>query len=77
MEEFLRYLIVNLVGNPEGLELTAHQSRDTLAFRLMLPYGEVGKIVGKQGRTTEAIRNLLSAAAARHGQKATLQIVEI
>jgi len=77
MEEFLRYLIVNLVGNPDGLELTQHRARDTVAFRLKLPYAEVGKIVGKQGRTTEAIRNLLSAAAARQGLKATLQIVEI
>lgn len=77
MEEFLRYLIANLVGNPEGWELTRRQSRDTIHFQLKLPYGEVGKIVGKQGRTTEAIRNLLSAAAARHGQKASLQIVEI
>ena len=77
MEEFLRYLILNLVGNPEGMELTQRQSRDTTAFRLKLPYGEVGKFVGKEGRTTEAIRNLLSTAAARQGKKATLQIVEI
>ena len=77
MEEFLRYLIANLVGSPEGLELTARQSHDTTAYRLKLPYAEVGKFVGKQGRTTEAIRNLLSTAAARQGKKATLQIVEI
>ena len=76
MEEFLRYLILNLVGNPEGMELTQRHSRDTTAFRLKLPYGEVGKFVGKQGRTIEAIRNLLSAAAARHSQKAAFQIVE-
>ena len=45
-------------------------------FRLKLPSSEVGKIIGKQGRTIEAIRALLSASAARHGQKALLQIVE-
>jgi predicted RNA-binding protein YlqC (UPF0109 family) len=77
MEDFLRYLVSNLVGNPVGMELTCHELRGTLAFRLMLPYGEIGKIVGKQGRTTEAIRNLLSAAAARQGKKASLQIFEI
>jgi len=77
MEDFLRYLIVNLVGNPEEMEITQHQARDTVAFRLKLPYTEVGKFVGKQGRTTEAIRNLLFAAAARQGRKASLQIVEI
>jgi len=76
MEEFLRYLIVNLLGNPEGMELTQSHAPHKVVFRLKLPQGEVGKIIGKQGRTIEAIRNLLSAAAARQGQKALLQIVE-
>ncbi len=76
MEEFLRYIILNLVGNSEGLELTEHRAPGKTVFRLRLPRQEIGKMVGKQGRTIEAIRNLLSAAAARHGQKAAFQIVE-
>jgi len=76
MEEFLRYLIANLVENPEGMELTQGHLANKTLFRLKLPQNEVGKIIGKQGRTIEAIRALLSAAAARHGQKALLQIVE-
>jgi len=76
MEEFLRYLIVNLVGTSEGIELTQIQTPQKIVFRLKLPESEAGKIIGKQGRTIEAIRDLLSVAAARHGQKATLQIAE-
>jgi uncharacterized protein len=76
MEEFLRYLIVNLIGTTGGMELTHSGTPYKVVYRLKLPPGEVGKIIGKQGRTIEAIRNLLSAAAARHGQKALLQIVE-
>jgi len=76
MEEFLRYLIVNLLGTAEGMELTQTQSGHKTVFWLKLPKDEVGKIIGKQGRTIEAIRDLLAASAARHGQKALLQIVE-
>ena len=76
MEEFLRYLILNLVGTPEGMELTEQHAPHKTVFRLRLPRQEVGKIIGKQGRTIEAIRNLLSASAARHHEKAMLQIVE-
>ena len=76
MEEFLRFLILNLIGNPEGMELTELHGPHKTLFRLKLPPAEIGKMIGKQGRTIESIRNLLSAAAARHGEKATLQIVE-
>ena len=76
MEEFLRYLIVNLLGTTEGMELPQSHHSHKVIFQLKLPAAEVGKIIGKQGRTIEAIRNLLSIAALRHGQKATLQIVE-
>jgi len=76
MEAFLRYLVLNLVGTPEGMELTQSHSAHKTVFRLKLPKSEVGRFIGKQGRTIEAIRALLSAAAARHDQKALLQIVE-
>ena len=76
MEEFLRYLVVNLLGTTEGMELTQSHHAQKVVFQLKLPASEVGKIVGKQGRAIDAIRNLLSLSAARHGQKVTLQIVE-
>ena len=76
MEEFLRYLILNLIGVSEGIELSQSRVSNKVVFQLKLPASEVGKIIGKQGRAIDAIRNLLSLAAARHGQKATLQIVE-
>ena len=76
MEEFLRYVVVNLLGTAEGMELTLSHLPHKTIFLLKLPPNDVGKIIGKQGRTIEAVRNLLSTAAARHGEKALLQIVE-
>ena len=74
MEEFLRYVIGSLIEHPDEAVLAQSQSARKVIFRLKLRKSEVGKIIGKQGRTIEAIRNLLAAGAARHGQKALLQI---
>ena len=74
MEEFLRYVIGNLIENPDEMVLTHTETPRKITFRLKLRKTEVGKVIGKQGRTIEAIRNLLAAGASRHGQKALLQI---
>ena len=76
MEEFLRYTIGNLIGNPDEIVLAHSETARKITFRLRLPKSEIGKVIGKQGRTIAAIRNLLSAGAARHGQKALIQIEE-
>ena len=45
-------------------------------FRLQMRQSDVGRIIGRNGQTIRAIRALLSSAAARHGEKATLDIIE-
>ena len=45
-------------------------------FKLQMRQSDVGRIIGRNGQTIQAIRALLSSSAARHGQKATLEIVE-
>ena len=74
MEEFLRYVIGNLIENPDEILLMQSQTARKITFRLRLPQAEVGKVIGKQGRTIAALRSVLSAGAARHGQKALLQV---
>ncbi|MEI6350790.1 MAG: KH domain-containing protein [Verrucomicrobiota bacterium] len=76
MDEFLRYVVRHLIENPDEMVLTHTENPRKVVFRLKLRPSEVGKVIGKQGRTITAIRNLLSAGAARHGQKALLQIDE-
>ncbi len=76
MEEFLRYTIGNLIGNPDEMILSHSETARKITFRLKVPKSEIGKVIGKQGRTIVAIRNLLSAGAARHGQRALLQVEE-
>jgi predicted RNA-binding protein YlqC (UPF0109 family) len=76
MQEFLEYVLRQLIDFPEEMVLTKVEGTRRTTFRLRLRQSDVGKVIGKHGHTIIAIRNLLSAAAARHGEKALLEIVE-
>lgn len=76
MRLFLEYVVGQLIDHPEELVLRDEERAGTHHFLLELPHSEVGKVIGKQGHTIRAIRNLLTSAMARHGGRAALEIVE-
>ena len=76
VEEFLEYVIRQIVDYPDEMVLTRLEIQRKVVFKLQLRQSDVGKVIGKHGHTVAAIRNLLGAAAARHGQRVQLQIVE-
>jgi predicted RNA-binding protein YlqC (UPF0109 family) len=76
VEEFLRYVVGSLIENPDEMILTRIDNPRKVIFQLKLRKSEIGKVIGRQGRTVAAIRALLSASASRHGQKVLLQIDE-
>ena len=76
MEEFLRYVISQLIEFPDELVITRHEDGRKILFHLNMRETDVGKVIGKHGQTIAAIRSLLNASASRHGQKASLQIIE-
>ena len=76
MEAFLAYVIRNLIDYPDEMILTKVEAQKKTVFMLRLRQSDVGKVIGKHGHTIIAIRNLLAAGAARHGEKAILEIVE-
>lgn len=76
MQEFLDYVLRHLIDYPEEMVLTKVEANRKAIFRLQLRQSDVGKVIGKHGHTIIAIRNLLSAAAVRHGEKAVLEIIE-
>jgi predicted RNA-binding protein YlqC (UPF0109 family) len=76
MQEFLDYVIRNLIDYPDEMFLSKVETGKKTVFMLRLRPSDVGKVIGKHGHTIDAIRNLLAAGAARHGQKAVLEIVE-
>ena len=76
MRQFLEFVIRQLVQFPDEVMLSEIPSGRTTVFRLQMRQTDVGRIIGRNGQTIRSIRALLSSAAARHGQKARLDIVE-
>jgi predicted RNA-binding protein YlqC (UPF0109 family) len=76
MREFLEFVIRQLIEFPDDMVLTEIPSGRTTVFKLQLRRGDVGRVIGRGGQTIHAIRALLAGSAARHGQRAILEIVE-
>ena len=77
MKDFVEYIVKKLVDNPDNVNVTRIDSEKTIILELQVAEGDLGKVIGKNGRTAKAIRVLLTAAAAKSGQKrAILEIVE-
>lgn len=76
MQEFLDYVLRQLIDYPEEMVLTRHEGNKRTVFHVRLRQSDIGKVIGKHGQTIIAIRNLLAAAAARHGERAQFEIIE-
>ncbi len=76
MKQFLEFVIRQLVEFPDEVMLSEIANGSMTIFRLQMRQTDVGRIIGRNGLTIQAIRALLSSAAARHDQRATLEIVE-
>jgi predicted RNA-binding protein YlqC (UPF0109 family) len=76
VRQFLEFIIRQLVEFPDEVMLSEIPQGRLTIFRLQMRQSDVGRIIGRNGQTIRAIRALLSSAAARHGQKATIDIVE-
>lgn len=76
MKEFLEFVIRQLVEFPDEVMLSEIPNGRTILFRLQMRQSDVGRIIGRNGQTIQAIRALLASSAARHDQRATLEIVE-
>ena len=76
VKQFLEFVIRQLVEFPDEIMLSEIPSGKMTIFRLQMRQSDVGRIIGRNGQTIQAIRALLASSAGRHGQRATLEIVE-
>ena len=76
MKEFLASIVKNLVDKPEEVHLKEVQGTNTIIYELTVAKGDIGKIIGKEGRTIKAIRTLLVSVASRDNVKVSLEIME-
>ncbi len=77
MKEFIEFIAKHLVDNPDSVSLE-ESSPDEKTIELTLKVGadDVGKVIGKQGKTAQAMRTLLTAIAAKDGKRAILKILD-
>ena len=76
MQAFLEYVIKGLVQNPGAVSVTPVDRDGLTVYELRLHPSDVGKIIGRQGVTINAIRSLLLAGSAKKGLRCALEIVE-
>ncbi len=76
MKAFIEYVVKELVDHPELVEVKEVDGERVVVFELRLDQSDVGKVIGKSGRTITAIRTLLTSAAAKHGKRAMVEIIE-
>ncbi|MEE4165721.1 MAG: KH domain-containing protein [Desulfocapsaceae bacterium] len=76
MKELVAHIARSLVDQPDQVQVNQTENDDTVAIELTVAQEDLGKVIGKQGRTARAMRSLLSAAAAREDKKSRLDILE-
>mgnify|MGYP001312206264 CR=1 FL=1 len=76
MKELVQFLARYLVNNPDEVEVKETQGDTASILELKVAREDLGRIIGKQGRTAKSIRTILNAAASRRNRKVVLEIVE-
>jgi predicted RNA-binding protein YlqC (UPF0109 family) len=76
MNAFLEYVLRYLVDFPEEVVVTRVTKERTVLYELRMRPSDVGKVVGKQGQTIAAIRNLMNAALPKGADRVEVEIVE-
>ena len=78
MKEAVEKLVKKLVGNAEAVEVSerAGESANTTVISVRVGTGDMGRIIGREGRTIKAIRSLLYAASQKQGRRFVLEVVE-
>lgn len=76
LKEFIEFVAKNLVDYPDEVEVMQVEGEKTIIFELKVNKEDIGKIIGKSGRTIKALRTLLVTTAAKNGIRAVLEILE-
>lgn len=76
MKDLVAYMAKSLVDKPKEVTVTEIEGEQTSVIELKVAKEDLGKVIGKQGRTGKAMRTILSAASARHNKRSVLEIIE-
>jgi len=76
MKELVEYIVKALVDNPEKVVIKEIAGEKSIIYELRVGEGDLGKVIGKEGRTAHSIRTIITAAAMKQGKRAVLEILE-
>jgi uncharacterized protein len=76
MQEFLEYVVKGLVEHPDAVVVTPVERNGMTVYELRLHPSDMGKVIGRQGSTINAIRSLLQVGSAKKGVRCSLEIIE-
>ena len=76
MKDLIQYIAAALVDHPDQIQIKETEQDDTIHIELTVAKEDLGKVIGKQGRTARAMRSLLSAAAGKVNKRSRLEIME-
>ena len=76
MKELIKYMAQALVDNPDMVEVSEVVGEQTSVLELRVAKEDLGKVIGKQGRTAKAMRTILSAASMKIHKRSVLEIIE-
>lgn len=75
MDELVKYIACSLVDDPEGVKVEMREEEDAFVIELQVAEGDMGKVIGKQGRIAKAIRTLVKAASINSPKKYVVDIL--
>ena len=76
MKQLVEYIAQALVDHPDKVEVKEINGERTVIYEVRVGEGDLGKIIGKEGRTAKAIRSIIAAAAMKQGKRAQVEILE-
>ncbi|MGD8978721.1 MAG: KH domain-containing protein [candidate division WOR-3 bacterium] len=76
MKDLIEYIVKALVDNPDKVVVKEIAGEKSIIFELRVGEGDLGKVIGKEGRTAKAIRTIITAAAMKQGKRTVLEIIE-
>jgi hypothetical protein len=76
LKDLIEFIAKSLVDNPEAVQVSEIEGEQTSVIELKVAKEDLGKVIGKQGRTARAMRTLLGAASTKARKRAVLEILE-